>query len=113
IASGKASPRNDIVYNIEPFRAAIRQGKWKLIWRTLLPSSVDLYDIIKDPSEATNVAAQNPRTVTALQGRIEALAKGSAKPLFLIDQFKVVKHNMHGEPVLPTDEEQAGVEEPR
>ena len=33
-----------------------------------------------------------------------ALAKEAAKPLFLVDQFKVVMRNMNGEPVLPTDE---------
>src|SRR5262249_21008922 len=51
IAEGKASPRSEIVYNVEPFRGALRQGEWKLIWRTLLPSSVELYDVVKDPSD--------------------------------------------------------------
>jgi hypothetical protein len=31
---------------------------------------------------------------------------------FLVDQFKVVTTNMRGEPVLPTDEDYAGVESP-
>jgi len=38
--------------------------------------------------------------------------KGSAKPLFFVDHFKVVQKNMHGEPILPTDEEYSGVETP-
>ena len=38
------------------------------------------------------------------QQRIETLAKESAKPLFLADQFKVVMKNMAGEPVMPTEE---------
>ena len=29
-----------------------------------------------------------------------------------MDQFKVVTKGMHGEPILPTDEDFAGVEEP-
>jgi hypothetical protein len=29
-----------------------------------------------------------------------------------VDQFKVVMKNMDGEPILPTDEDFAGVEEP-
>ena len=33
-SEGKPSPRTQIVYNIEPFRAGIRQGDWKLNWRT-------------------------------------------------------------------------------
>jgi arylsulfatase B len=112
IAEGKSSPRSEIVYNIEPFRAALRQGDWKLIWRTLLPSSVDLYNLAQDPSEKENLSAANPDKVAALQQRINEIAKESAKPLFLVDQFKVVMKNMHGEPILPHDEDYAGVEMP-
>jgi arylsulfatase B len=39
IAEGKPSPRSEIIYNVEPFRGAIRQDNWKLVWRTLLPST--------------------------------------------------------------------------
>ena len=90
----------------------MRQGDWKLIWRTLLPSSVELYNLAQDPSEKNNLAAANPDKVAAMQQRLDALAKEAAKPLFLVDQFKVVMKNMNGEPVLPTDEGFAGVEEP-
>jgi hypothetical protein len=34
------------------------------------------------------------------------------KPLFLLHQSKLVMHGMHGEPILPTDEDSAGVEMP-
>lgn len=104
IAGGDPSPREEVIYNIEPFRAAIRQGQWKLIWRTTLPTSVDLYDLSQDPSEENNLAADHPEMVLTLQRRLDALAKDAAKPLFLVDQFKVVMRNMNGEPVLPTDE---------
>ncbi len=112
LSTGKASPRSEIVYNIEPFRAALRQGDWKLVWRAQLPSSIELFNLAKDPSEQTNLAAKHPRRVTALQRRIEALAREAAKPLFLVDQFKVIQHGMHGQPILPTDEEFGGVEMP-
>jgi arylsulfatase A-like enzyme len=104
IAQGASSPRTEIVYNIEPFRGAVRQGNWKLIVRTLLPSSAELYDLAQDPSEKNNLAAGNPEKVAELRQRLETLAKASVKPLFLEDQFKVVMKNMNGEPVLPTDD---------
>jgi len=112
IAEGKPSPRAEIVYNVEPFRGAVRQGDWKFIWRTLLPSSVDLYNLAQDPSEKNNLATAHPDKVAAFQRRLDALAKQAAKPLFLVDQNKVVMKNMNGEPVLPTDEDYAGVEMP-
>jgi arylsulfatase A-like enzyme len=112
IAKGKPSPRTEVIYNVEPFRGAIRQGDWKLVWRTLLPSNVELFELAQDPSEKNNVAAQHPDKVAALQQRIDELAKQSEKPLFLVDQFKFVIKGMHGEPILPTDEDFAGVEEP-
>jgi arylsulfatase A-like enzyme len=104
IAEGKASPRTEIVYNVEPFRAALRQGDWKLIWRNLLPTSVDLYNLAEDPSEKNNVAAANADKVVAMQQRLDALAKEAAKPLFLGAQMKVIMKNMNGEPLMPGDD---------
>lgn len=104
LAQGAPSPRTEFFYNIEPFRAAIRQGEWKLIWRTTLPSSVQLYNLATDPSETKNVAAVHPEKVSALQQRVEKAATEAAKPLILVDQFKVIMRNMSGEPVLPSDD---------
>ena len=83
-----------------------------MIWNTLLPATVELYNIAQDPSEQHDLAAANPEKVAVFQQRLNALAKESAKPLFLVDQFKVIKKNMKGEPILPTDEEYAEVEAP-
>ena len=104
IAEGKASPRNEIVYNVEPFRGALRQGDWKLIWRNMLPSTVDLYNLAEDPSESKNLADSQPERVAAMQQRLNTIAKDAAKPLFLVDQFKVVMKNMSGEPLMPGDD---------
>ncbi len=84
IAEDKPSPRTEVVYNVEPFRGALRQGDWKLIWRTLLPTSVDLYNLAEDPYEKNNVAAAHPDKVAAMQARLVALGKEQAKPLFFV-----------------------------
>jgi arylsulfatase B len=104
LSAGAPSPRQEVVYNIEPFRGGLREGDWKLVWRTPLPSALELYDIPQDPSEKNNLADKYPQKVAALQKRIEALAKESAKSLFLVDAFAAVKSASYGEPVLPTEE---------
>ena len=75
ISSGAASPRQEIVYNIEPFRGGVRIGDWKLIWRTPLPSAIELYNIPQDPSEKTNLADSNPAKVAELQKRSSNLPR--------------------------------------
>jgi hypothetical protein len=77
-----------------------------------LPSKVELFNVAQDPSENRDLAAHHPEKVAAFQRRLESLSKESAKPLFLVDQLKVVTKGMHGEPILPTDEDFAGVETP-
>jgi hypothetical protein len=49
---------------------------------------------------------------TDYQQRIDGLTKQIEKPAVSVDQFKVIIKGMHGEPILPTDEDFAGVEEP-
>jgi hypothetical protein len=79
-------------------------GDWKLIWRSMLPTSVDLYNLTDDPSETNNIAAANSDKVGEMQKRLDALAKEAVKPLFFVDQMKVVMKNMKGEPLMPTEE---------
>ena len=89
ISEGKPSPRDEIVYNVEPYRGGVRQGDMKLVWTTLLPPSVELFDLSKDPSEATNLADQDPDKVKQLQARILELAKQAAPPLFLSELVRL------------------------
>lgn len=102
ISEGKPSPRTEVVYNVEPFRGAVRQGDWKLIWRTPLPSALELYNISEDPSEKTNVAAQHPELLVKLQARLEQLAGEMAKPMFLVASMGAVKGG--APPALPNEE---------
>jgi len=57
IAEGKPSPRTEVIYNVEPFRAAVRQGDWKCIWRSMIPTSVDLYNLAEDPLGTHNLVS--------------------------------------------------------
>lgn len=102
IAAGKASPRTEVVYNVEPFRGAVRQGDWKLIWRSLIPTSVDLYNLAADPGEKNNLAAAHPDKVAAMQARIEALGKEATPPLALIYIGKVSLG--HGKPLMGSED---------
>ena len=106
IAEGKPSPRTEIIYNIEPFRAEVRQGDWKLIWRTPLPAAVELYNIALDPSEKNNLAAENPDEVAALQKRANELAATMEKPLLLTTEFNAMRQRLSLPPALPKEEMQ-------
>jgi arylsulfatase A-like enzyme len=102
ISDGKPSPRTEFIYNVEPFRGAVREGDWKLIWRPILPSNVELFNLAQDPYEKNNLAAAHPDKVAAMQQRLEAVGKESAKPLALLYILQTaMKASV---PLLPTDE---------
>jgi arylsulfatase I/J len=89
ISGGAPSPRHDMVYNVEPYRAAVRKNEWKLVWTTLLPPSVEFFDLSKDPYEKHNVADQHPEEVRAYQAWVVDLAKQAAPPLFLTELVRL------------------------
>jgi arylsulfatase A-like enzyme len=99
---GKPSPRTEFIYNVEPFRGGLRQGDWKLIWRASIPTSVDLYNLAEDPYEKNNVADAHPEKVAAMQQRVQAGGKESAKPLALLYILQTAMKATV--PLLPTDE---------
>ncbi|MGB8772466.1 MAG: arylsulfatase [Candidatus Korobacteraceae bacterium] len=110
ISQGKPSPRTEVIYNIEPFRAGVREGDWKLIWRTPLPQVVELYNIAQDPSEKNNLAAQYPEKVAELQKRANELAKVEAKPLLLQIEFQEFRKQLSRPPALPPSPQPPGEE---
>ncbi len=111
ISQGKPSPRTEVIYNIEPFRAGVREGDWKLIWRTPLPQAVELYNIAQDPSEKNNVAAQHPEKVAELQKRANELAAVQVKPLLLQLEFIEFRKRVAAPPALPGEDYQLDTEE--
>ena len=105
ISGGKPSPRDEVVYDIEPFRAALRKGDWKLVWKTTLPSRVELFNLEQDPYEKTNLADEYPDKVKEMQKEIEAMASDAAQPLFMMEAFGVAKGILFGSVETPEDEE--------
>ena len=105
ISDGKPSPRDEVVYNVEMFRAAVRKGDWKLVWRTILPSKIELFNLAKDPSEKTNLAGENPEKVVELQTRINGLAGEMSKSLLLTEVFRGVAKDLTGKPPALPDED--------
>lgn len=117
LADGAPSPNEDILINVEPFRGAIRKGRWKLVEIALLPGKAELYDLEKDPGETTDVAAANPVVLADLRARLRRYASErkpsewlKAQPSFLGAQGKTVldpdfdiddRGLPHEKPVLP------------
>ena len=102
---GEGEPaRTEVVYNIEPFRAAIREGDWKLVWRTLLPAKVELFNIDEDPKESRNLAADHPEKVAELQARIGQLATEAQRPLFFTTAAEAVTEGIFGPAPIPTED---------
>jgi arylsulfatase A-like enzyme len=104
LSQGAPSPRTEIVYNVEMFRAALRQGDWKLNMRATLPTKVELYNIAKDPGETTNLAAENAPLVAALQKRIDDLSREMKPSLFFQETFKSYLGRHAPGPVFPNDD---------
>jgi arylsulfatase A-like enzyme len=104
VSEGKPSPRDEVVYDIEPFRGAVRKGDWKLVWRAVLPTKLEIFNLAQDPAETTNLADQQPDKVRELQKRIEELASESAKPLLLMEAFRTTWSVLTGTVALPSEE---------
>jgi arylsulfatase A-like enzyme len=104
IGEGKPSPRDEVVYNVEPAGAGVRRGDWKLMWQAMLPSRVELFNLATDPSETTNVADQNREKVAELQKRVDELSRESVPPLIMKEVLSVSLKVLMGSTSLPEGE---------
>ncbi|MBN8491023.1 MAG: arylsulfatase [Burkholderiales bacterium] len=101
LAEGKPSARSEVVIGVEPFRAALRDGDWKLVWQATLPSRVELYDLKTDPGEKNNLAAAQPERVARMQARLQAQAQEAAPPLIFKEAMGVVQPTLFGAVATP------------
>jgi arylsulfatase A-like enzyme len=89
LSQGKPSPRDEVVYNVDPMAGAVRRGDWKLVWKASLPQRIELFNLSEDQSETKNLAEQNPKKVSELQVRITELAGEMAPPLLLMEAVRL------------------------
>ena len=70
LISGQASPRTEIVYEVSGSvrLPTIRSGDYKLMGDML-------YNIVEDPAESTDVAANHPDVVAKLKSRLDAVGQ--------------------------------------
>jgi len=83
VTQGKPSPHDDILINVEAFRGSIRQGNWKLIKVFTFPNKTELYDLVKDPGEKTNLADKYPEIVKQLESKLVAYGNKQVPSLWM------------------------------
>lgn len=93
IGGNAASPRTDVVLNVDPTTGSVRDGDWKLVWLTTLPGALQLFNLARDPAETNDVAAANPEKVKALQARVIELATAMQPPLFAMEALRATFAN--------------------
>ncbi len=70
-------PRKEILHNLEPKRAALRVGDYKLV-RT--GDEIELFNLAGDPHEATNLAEHEPKKVKELLDRLALYEQAAVAP---------------------------------
>lgn len=89
IAKGAATPRKEMLYNVDPMGGAIRVGDWKLVWKASLPQKVELFNLARDPSESNDRSKARRAIVAKMQKRLTALATQMAPPLLLMEAVRL------------------------
>ncbi|HEX3868957.1 MAG TPA: sulfatase-like hydrolase/transferase, partial [Pirellulales bacterium] len=81
ILSGGVRKGHEAIFWEWAGNAAVRQGKWKLVWDTLNKARQwELYDLEADRTELHDLAAQHPERVAAMRASYEAWAAATNRP---------------------------------
>jgi len=100
ITANAASPHDTILINAAPRKGALRMGDWKLVLNGGAAEGLDgedseaetktegkadddgveLFDLVSDPSEKSNLAAKHPEKVKELRARYDAFAREQMPP---------------------------------
>lgn len=75
------SPRHEVVINAGANQEAIRQGPWKLVRHGgKKQRSVELYNVVQDRAEETDLAAKEPERVAELSKLLDRYAQEAIAP---------------------------------
>jgi len=88
IANGQASPRNEMLINVNEFRGALTIDDWKLIVYASLPSRIELYNVADDPSEDHDQSKREPDRVRNMRNRLNEYAWEMKPSMYLEDLMR-------------------------
>lgn len=92
LSAGKASPRREMLLNMEDTRGALVRDHWKLIVYSRLPVRYELYNIQDDPSEEDNRADREPQRLQEMLARFNEIAWEMTPALYIDDAQKPRRH---------------------
>ena len=81
----------------------MRKGDWKLVWKTVIPSKIELFNLADDPDEKTNLADKQAEKVKELQARLAKLMGEAVPPLFMEASVKAIFGGLMGPAAIPTE----------
>jgi len=108
ITKGEPGLHDDILINVEHHRGALRQGKWKLIKKAMLPSKVELYDLEADPGENNNLEKQYPDVVKQLEARLNEYAKSAKASLYFKEYMPFIMEDYKTSSMVYDGDEDSG-----
>ena len=81
VLTGGTLEREELLLHLEPDRAALRSGAWKLVRHGTFdqePTNLQLFDVVYDPSETNDKAAERTDVVRRMSEALDAFAAQAA-----------------------------------